>query len=451
MKRLSLPVLTAISFLLIIGYSCSDQALEDSRDNSSFGLIQTKIFNTSCAIRGCHSSKDDDSYGQHKLLLTEGSAYNNLVNTDPVNEHAMADGLKRVLPGDAEKSFLLHKIHCDTEHHAHDYGNLMPIGKDPLSQGQIDFIETWIEEGASKTGTIQTDPALLNDNVSACEEIFEPLAPPTEGTGYQVKVPPFAVAPNFEREIFVFKAVENTESVYINRFEMKMRRNSHHFLVSTFQVGTPSNLLPPLNTIRDLRASDGSLINSTIAPMEYAIFTIASQSPTLDYNFPDGVALKVPAQLKLDINLHYVNKSASPIQGECYLNIYKAVAAEVLHEAQPIFYDNSNISLPPNQKTIVIRTFTAKAPMKVFMLTSHTHKHGERFEIQIKGGARDGEIIYTSTDWHHPALKTYETPVEIGKNEGLTMIVTYNNTTSKTINFGLTSEDEMAIIYGYYY
>jgi hypothetical protein len=30
-------------------------------------------------------------------------------------------------------------------------------------------------------------------------------------------------------------------------------------------------------------------------------------------------------------------------------------------------------------------------------------------------------------------------------------VVTYNNTTNKIVNFGLTSEDEMNIIFGYYY
>ena len=29
--------------------------------------------------------------------------------------------------------------------------------------------------------------------------------------------------------------------------------------------------------------------------------------------------------------------------------------------------------------------------------------------------------------------------------------ITDNNTTNKTVNFGLTSEDEMNIIFGYYY
>ena len=89
--------------------------------------------------------------------------------------------------------------------------------------------------------------------------------------------------------------------------------------------------------------------------------------------------------------------------------------------------------------------------MKVFMLTSHTHKLGEYFEIQINGGARNGEVIYSSTNWHHPLLKIYETPLELAAGEGLRMVVTYNNTTARTVRFGLKSDDEMAIIFGYYY
>jgi hypothetical protein len=89
--------------------------------------------------------------------------------------------------------------------------------------------------------------------------------------------------------------------------------------------------------------------------------------------------------------------------------------------------------------------------MQGIMLTSHTHKLPERSEIQINGGERDGEVVYTSSTWHHPVTKTFDTPLEIKAGQGLRMIVTYNNTTNRTVNFGLTSEDEMAIIYGYYY
>jgi hypothetical protein len=45
----------------------------------------------------------------------------------------------------------------------------------------------------------------------------------------------------------------------------------------------------------------------------------------------------------------------------------------------------------------------------------------------------------------------YATPIVLQTGEGLTSEITYNNTKSVTVYFGLTSEDEMGIIFGYYY
>ncbi len=85
------------------------------------------------------------------------------------------------------------------------------------------------------------------------------------------------------------------------------------------------------------------------------------------------------------------------------------------------------------------------------MLTSHNHKLGEKFVIKIVGGARDGEVVYESTDWEHPLIKNFPQALEFKVGEGLMSEITYNNTTTKTVRFGLTSEDEMGIIFGYYY
>jgi len=48
-------------------------------------------------------------------------------------------------------------------------------------------------------------------------------------------------------------------------------------------------------------------------------------------------------------------------------------------------------------------------------------------------------------------IRIFAEPIVLRAGEGLTSEVTYNNTTSATIRFGLTSEDEMNIIFGYYY
>jgi len=444
--------LTTVALLLLVNFERCDDLELDRKKLSSFDLIQQKILNTSCAIGGCHHSESDLSFAEHRLVLSEWSSYENMIDIDPQNEHAREHNLKIVLPGNPDLSLLLHKLHCHKDHeHEHDYGNLMPMGKESLSVGQLDFISKWIEQGAPKDGIIQADTNLLNDNIPHCEEEFIPLAPPDQDAGFQVKVEEFEIPPQFEREIFVYKEIGNEEPIFVNRIEMKMRKNSHHFLINTFSNSTPANKIPQVNAIRDLRGLDNKYIFPTVSQMEFQIPTIASQTPELEYNFPPGVALKMPAQHKLDINLHYVNKSLNVIKGECYVNLHTTEASEVMHEAQSIFLSNESIMLPAHQKTIVIKSFTIAHPMKIFMLTSHTHKLSERFEIQVVGGPLNGQIIYASSNWHHPAIKTFDMPIELTGGESLKMIVTYNNTTNKMVAFGLTSEDEMAIIYGYFY
>ncbi len=75
----------------------------------------------------------------------------------------------------------------------------------------------------------------------------------------------------------------------------------------------------------------------------------------------------------------------------------------------------------------------------------------EEFRISIKGGARDGELIYYTNDWGHPEIKEYISPIELKPGEGLRAEATYDNTTNNTLRFGLLSTDEMMIVFGAYY
>ena len=59
------------------------------------------------------------------------------------------------------------------------------------------------------------------------------------------------------------------------------------------------------------------------------------------------------------------------------------------------------------KKTTFTKTFTFNEITNVVMLTSHFHKLGEKFVIKIFGGPRNGEIIYTNTDWEHPLVVSF--------------------------------------------
>lgn len=426
--------------------SCKKGKASEDNGESSFSKIQKEILSVSCAVSGCHSSTADAAFAQHGLVLSAGAAYNNLVNKTPKNAAASAAGLSRVKPGESLKSLLYHKLICDAGHHNSGYGQTMPLGGPYLSAGQVQYIKEWIDQGAPEKGIV-ADESLLKDKIS-CSTSFTPLAPPASGEGFQLAINQFDVNPNFEREVFVRKNTPNTSDVFVNRFQLKGRNNSHHFVLYTFQNTTA---LPSLNVLRDLRNPDGTLVFSTLLDMQNHIFLAGGTDVNSDYTFPPGVAMRFPAAFPVDLNAHYFNKSDLIIKGENYINFYTVPQAGVVHEAKTLNLNNQDITLAPGERKTITKTFTFSSIARVLMLTSHNHKLGEKFIIKIAGGARNGEIVYENTDWQHPLMKNFSTPVVLQPGHGLTSEVTYFNNTNRTVRFGLTSEDEMSIIFGYYY
>jgi hypothetical protein len=73
------------------------------------------------------------------------------------------------------------------------------------------------------------------------------------------------------------------------------------------------------------------------------------------------------------------------------------------------------------------------------------------FQVLIKGGARDGELVYVSYDWEHPPILQMTDPLVLEAGQGLTLKVTYDNDENVPLEFGLRSTDEMMILFGAYY
>ena len=437
-------ILTLSGMGIIFFYSCKEH---ERIPDSSFDILQTKILTPACATSGCHASKGDATFSQHALVLEKSVAFDNLINVPSKNANANKDGLLRIKPNEPEESLFLHKLHL-FDHHTSDYGNPMQLGLAKLTIGQIEFIEQWITAGAPRTGVV-ADATLLDDKTAQSEN-FVPLVAPEPGKGFQVNLSKFSIQPNFEREFFVFKKVGNTADIFVNRFEINMRMNSHHMVVYDFNNDIPPIFFPKEEVIRDIRNDNGSLNIANMFPMAYHVYVIGSQSPYLNFEFPPGVALRLKGNIGLDFNSHYVNKEPTPIEGEVNVNFHTMTPSSVLKEAKTMNLGNQNLTLYPGQRTTLTKTFTMSKDISVITLTSHTHQLGEQFVIKIVGGTRNGEIVYTSTDWHHPQFIKYDPPLILHAGEGLMSVIVYNNTKTKPVKFGLTSAEEMGIIFGYY-
>lgn len=414
---------------------------------SSFAKLQQKVFASACV--SCHTAGHPYAV-QSGLVLDASIAYRSLVTGAVRDATAIQQGISRlVVPGSVAGSFLHRKLLLwDPAQPA--MGSAMPLGNTSLSVGQIEFVRRWIEAGAPEAGEV-ADAALLDDTALPAYAPFAPLTPPPEGKGFQLKIEPFQVSPSFERELFVYRSLGNPTPIYVNRMETRMRSNSHHLLLYDFQANTPSLAIPGKDVIRDIRNADGSLNFLNMLPMAYHVFFGGSMTPTGGYAFPAGVALRLPANASLDFNVHYVNTSAAPIAGEAYANLHTVDSSQVVHVASTLNLANTGLLLPPMQRTTQTKSFTFAKTTRILSLTSHMHKRGERFVIRVNGGARDGEVVYENTDWEHPRILPYDPSIVLQPGEGLTSIITYNNTTDRVITFGLTSEDEMGIIFGYYY
>ncbi len=448
--------ISVLLFIALIGTSCHDEkgdpvVSDPEIAGGTWDVIQSRIFEAKCV--SCHRAGNTFAT-QSGLILTADVAYEQLINVIPKNQAAADNQLVRVgrsgLPS-LSNSFLWEKINAPNFEHFYsdhpEYGELMPLNLPPLTNGELEFIRQWIIKRAPEAGSVVSEDILLDSTIFLFpNDSFQAPAQPAQGI--QLHLEQFPVAPNYERELFKYQLLGNTEDLYMNRIQIQMRKGSHHFILYDF---APGATLPALNDIRDLRYENGTYVVSTLLSMQDQIYFFGTQLRITDYTFPPGVALKIPANKALDFNSHYANYTNDTVTGEVYVNVHTIDRSEVVHEAQNLFLNNTSFILPANQVTTLTEDYRFSNTRKVFMLTSHAHQQMLEFKIRIKGGARDGELVYFTDDWEHPPLMKYDPPITLNPGEGLTAEATYDNNTNRNLTFGFLSTDEMMIIFGAYY
>ncbi|MGL4631787.1 MAG: hypothetical protein ACRCVT_11325 [Leadbetterella sp.] len=437
-----------LGFIIIGLIGCSQSTSSDPASDSTAEIIFKKIITPNCALSGCHASEVDPSFLEHGLVLKTFADFQKMISKIPKNETAKEEDLELVMPFNSHASLLYQKLRYEPNHHSFkNFGSSMPLGRDLLTQGEVEYVRKWIDAGAPLDG-VSVDPLVL-ENKNPSPTNFQILEPLNTSEGYQLKLDPFEIYPFFEREIFVHKALNNPQPVFINKFQIRMRPGSHHFILYGFRNNTNK---PPLNTTRDLRNKDNNTLNlETFGTIANHIFYFGGSESNLTFNFPEGMAVELPSNMTFDMNSHYFNKGAKPYNGEVYINLHTVSESSVKKKLKVLDLQNNNIPIQAKSTVTHTKNFTFNKNSRIVTLFSHTHKLGKKFEILIKGGTRNGEVVYTSTNWEHPKKIDFKDPILIKAGEGLTSRITYENYTSKNVNFGFTSEDEMGIIFGYYY
>lgn len=101
----------------------------------TLAAIQANVFTPGCAVVGCHGG----TTAAQGLRLDDGLSAASLINVPSV----ASASLVRVVPGDPDGSFLIHKLEGTQA-----AGDRMPQGGPYLPQATIDVIRAWIASGA---------------------------------------------------------------------------------------------------------------------------------------------------------------------------------------------------------------------------------------------------------------------------------------------------------------
>lgn len=445
----ALPIFLSVLVVSVLGgIGCSsdekqpDQILTETppltpipTGPSTFQMIQTGLFDASCANSACHAAPTKAG----GMDLSTDVSYANLVGVKPQNSAAAAAGMLRVDPSHPENSFILTKLTQPKP----EQGQRMPRGLGQLHPEKIEAIRKWIAAGAPQTGTVEGIGALSN-LPDLPLETFVPPPPPANGV--QLHTPPFDIPAGTEREVFFAIKLPANKDLFVNKIEIFYPKGSHHFIL--YQL-TNQQLLNAGGNPDGFRDLD---VNNPVALGIFGgdrRFIVGTQTPETVYEFPEGVGIRFPADSIYDMNSHFVNLSGmDTMKGEVYVNLYTIPEEQLKHTATPLFLVNANIQVPPGATRTTKMTWLTPRRMNLFLLTSHMHRHGDNFRISLL----NGELLHESFAYNDPPTTLFNPPLVLEKGDGLRFECTHtNHDKNRTITFGLTSEDEMCIVLGYYY
>jgi hypothetical protein len=427
---------------------------EDCTGEDTFAVLQQKVFGAKgCRVQTCHGSG-----AAGRLDLQYGVAYSSLVDVTASNAAAAAVEKRRVVPGDAEASFLWQKVAGSL---GRGEGGRMPQVGAALDPLELDLVRAWIDAGAPSTGVVADAPCLPAHRF----EPAPPLAPPPGG--HQVVLEGPTLAPGEEIEGCMWVQVPNEADFVVGSWEYSLNPGTHHFAVWEHERGGT----PRLNAFQ---AGDVACLSQGA---RFAIsISGAPEAPYFVDAYPPATGKVLPGGSYLGLNPHYYNEFDVPVQVKVWINLHP-VAGPVEHVADTLlsllgtFGDANSYSIyvPPfSTGALRLRYYNEfDRPMSIFQLSSHQHKRGVRFTAWRS----DGTTIFENFDWSHPALLNLAPPFVLAPGDYIEYECVHDNGVARPVRrcgdapadsgctpgepvpltFGVSAEDDMCFLTGLYW
>ena len=277
-------------------------------------------------------------------------------------------------------------------------------------------------------------------------------APPLSGDVYSLKWPTQTTHMGDEQTQCIWMRLNNASPIKVHQMHNVLGPGSHHVIVYKDDMDTTA-----VPTPFDCQPFTGAL-NPTgqVAPM------MITQKMDDALTLPTGVAYTLKPNQMIRLEMHFINTGDSTITDlHATSDFYAADPTTIHDEANILFIGTADITIPANSMFTVNEFFTpSRASLnldaaKFFAITGHTHHLGTDMEVNLaatNGGTKTPIYAPMPFQWSEPITAVFQ-PNEfmVPPGGGFDFTCKYYNSTSATVKFGESANNEMCFFWAYYY
>lgn len=263
---------------------------------------------------------------------------------------------------------------------------------------------------------------------------------------YSVSFPSLTVDPGVEKTQCVVLNLHNPTEIHVGQIHNLLSDASHHMIV--YRVA---------DTVEQPTPFDCEPFVETLDPSKGAPLMITQKKDEL-LDLPSGVAYTLNANQMVRLEMHYINATSQPLQ---LSGSSTMITSHTYHdEANFLFIGDPDIKIQPNSTFTLGPIFFNVDPSNFgnanfFAFTGHEHRFGTNVKIQAASGPGDtsGAMVYDVPNWtwSEPATVFHDPPVQVPPGGGFNFTCDWNNTSSNTVKFGESANNEMCFFWAYYY
>jgi hypothetical protein len=254
------------------------------------------------------------------------------------------------------------------------------------------------------------------------------------------------VAPGEEQTRCVIKKLPNDHALHFDRIETTLGPGSHHLILYRV-TGTEEKPTP-----YDCEPFTDLLDTETSVPLMIA------QQKKDGLELPPGIGIPLDAGQLVRIEMHYINTTSSPVEIQAKATFHEMVEADLMAEADFLFFSNADVKIPPLSEHTAGPQFLAVPPeldgVKFLSFTGHVHRLGTGFTIAAADGPDGPDTMVYDPEgfsWSEPPTVRHDPPVTLPPGGGFRFSCSWNNTTPNEITFGDSANDEMCLFWTYYH